>query len=494
MKLFSITLALVFLFSCSKKDEKKNQLFLNSPLNQISTISSWSEVSEPQAQAQIIVVNMQNEPIAQAEVLIGSAQGNPFKNNYLKTDDKGSVIVPKEWTQPAHVSVQASGYVRQTLLNQKPGQIIVKLNPSYLANKAVVSGQVTQLPVVNGDKLIDFGLVMSALTRADLLNFDFGLVISPFNDILSVAGYNAPVPSNVSLPTQKESYIFNLTVSKPQFRYFSSTLGARRMYAAGGRFPFKAVVDELRAGKPFYEVINYFDLKSGGFRDVTLTGAQTQVDIPGNELNFTQPIQITSPTIEADEVFVALAANDVGNYLIPTGLKKMTSNTQATLNTLADKPAYIVSVLKKQSEFMSQSPGADRLTASLIPYKQGQKTSLIPLISGPEISLLNNTYVVRMPPVEVSTGIYPLAISAAISNIQTVTDGDKTVNHLIKQWEILGTEWPQNFELPQWPLPATNLKRRLEVNYVGGVKDQNLNLGDELLKAATHVTHSSTDF
>ncbi len=494
MKLVSITLALAFLFSCSKQNEQKEFSIYNSPVAQLSAISSWSDLAEPQAQAQIVVVNTQNEPLAQAEVLIGRAQGSPFKNNFLKTDKNGVVTIPKEWTQPAHVTVQAAGYIRQTLLNQKPGQIVVKMNPAYLANKALVTGQVTQLPVVNGDKMIDFGLVMSALTRADLLNFDFGLVISPFNDVLTVAGYNAPVPSNVSLPTQKESYIFNLTVSKPQYRYFSSTLGQRRMYAAGGRFPFKAVVDELRGGKPFYEVINYFDLKSGGIRDVTLNGQQTQVDIPGNELTFNQAIQITSPTIEADEVYVALAASELGGFLIPTGLKKMPSNTTATLNTLASQPSYVVSVLKKQSEFMSQAPGSDRLTASLLPYKAGQKTTLIPLIADPAISFQNNAYQIQMPPVEVNTGIYPLAISAAVSDIQTVTEGDKTITHLIRQWEILGTEWPENIELPQWPLAATQGKRRLEVNYVAGNKDQNLNLGEELLKAATHVTHSSTDF
>jgi len=172
----------------------------------------------------------------------------------------------------------------------------------------------------------------------------------------------------------------------------------------------------------------------------------------------------------------------------------MPSNTTATLNTLASQPSYVVSVLKKQSEFMSQAPGSDRLTASLLPYKAGQKTTLIPLIADPAISFQNNAYQIQMPPVEVNTGIYPLAISAAVSDIQTVTEGDKTITHLIRQWEILGTEWPENIELPQWPLAATQGKRRLEVNYVAGNKDQNLNLGEELLKAATHVTHSSTDF
>ncbi len=489
--ILTLTVILLALTGCSDNKNKLPENAFNST-NSISQISSWAPLAKNQTQPVIQIVNQYNQPISDAKVLIGTAEGSPFKNNLFRSDKNGYIQNLNDWTTTEHVTADAKGFVRQTLLNQPPGLITIKLNPAYFVTTATISGQVTQLPVVNGDKNIDFGIVMSALTRSDFLNFDLGAVLSPVTDIMKVASYSVPVPTNVSLPTQKESYLFNLTIEKPQYRFFSQTLGARRLFAAAGRFPFKAVVDELRAGKPFYDVINYFDLHGGGIRDVTITNPTTSLDIPGNEFNFTLPITIASPSLNADEVFVALSASEVSGYLIPTGLKKMASNTTATLNALDNKPTFIVNVIKKQSEFSAQTPGADRLSAALLPYKANAKPSMLPLINDPSV-IDSNGYIIKMPTVTAVTGIFHLAVSAVISDIQVSGSADKSSTSLIRKWEVLGTKWPSEIQLPNWPLDTTN-KKHFEINFIGGTKEQNVNLGDELLKAATHVTHSSSDF
>lgn len=492
MRLLLLTIIPFLLFSCSQERSEYSVKGLQSKI-QPQSISSWVALSKSERSALIQVVNQFNEPIENAQILVGSATDNPFKNNFLTTDKNGSAMVPSDWSTPEHVTVDAAGYIRQTLLNQMPGNITIKLNTAYLSVPAMITGEVTQLPVVNGDKNIDLGLVMSALTRADLLNFNLNLILSPFSDVLTVAGQSAQLPSNISLPTQKESYIFNLTISKPKYRYYSPTNGDRRILAAAGKFPFKTVVDELRNGKPFYEMINYFDLTGGGLRDVNVKSPSTNLDIPGNELKFNSQVKITSPQLNPDEVFITMAANEVSGYLIPTGIRKMDSKSTVTLNTMQGKPVYTLSAIKKQSEFMVTAPGSDRLSAAFIAYKAGSAPSLMPLINDPVVSGSNSSYRISLPAVSSTKGVAGIAVTVAISDIQQIPDGNSTVTQLIRKWEIMGNDWPKNIQLPKWPL-STSSRKRFDVNFIGSAIKSSVILGDDLVNSATHLTHSSVDY
>ena len=54
--------------------------------------------------------------------------------------------------------------------------------------------------------------------------------------------------------------------------------------------------------------------------------------------------------------------------------------------------------------------------------------------------------------------------------------------------------WPEQMELPQWPLDSGATKKRVEINFLGSATAQPVQLDDSLIKAATHVSHASTDF
>lgn len=452
----------------------------------------WQDV-DADAAPQIKVVNQFGEPIAKAQVLIGQTDGNPFRGNFLETNASGVVQIPKEWNAPAHVTVDAAGYIRQTLLNQKPGNMTLRLNTAFLPQRAELRGQVTQLPIVNGDKLIDFGLVMPALTRADILNFDLDQVISPFTDTLTVVGQQAPLPSNVSLPSQKESYIFNLTIAKPTYRLMIPTLGPKRFFAARGRFPFKTVVDKLRGGQPFYEILSDLTLLGGGLRETQIINAQTNLDIPGTELEFKNTVQVQAATAQADEVLLMLVASDMAGTLIPTDVKKATSNQTMTLTSMANKPAYVVSVIKKQSEFMNHTSGSDRMTASLVPYKAGEKQKLLPLVGNPSI-VAANSYTISLPTAPQTTGIYGIAVSATISDLIDTQNGDEKISSANRRWEILGLGWGTQIQLPTWPLANMTTKKKVEINFIGSTSNKPVSLDDSIIEAATHVSHSSVEF
>ena len=480
----SVVLASTLLFWGCSQDKTES---VNTGLKEVSNKRIFIN-----GQAQVKVVNQYGEPV-QAKILIGTSDGVPFKGNFIVTTAAGVAMIPKEWTTPQHVTVDANGYIRQTLLNQDPSNLTIKLNQTYLATRAEVKGEVTSLPVVNGDKLIDFALVMPGMSRGDLLNFDLNSVISPYSDTLTAVGQSNPIPSNVSLPTQKESYFIGVTLTKPQYRMYTPSYGPKRVYAARGRFVFKDVVKELQNGTPFYELINYFSILGGGIRDITLTGPSTTLDLPGTELEFKSTLKVQSPVAATDEVLLVLAASDVASSLIPTDIKKPEQGATLSLSSLADKPAYVISVIKRKAEFMAATPGADRLTAALTAYTDNIKPVLLPLVENPTITTTNGIEI-TLPAAPVKEGINPLAVSAMISDLVEVQNGADKITNVNRRWEVLGAGWNAKIQLPNWPLDNMATKKRVEINFIGSTTNTSTPLDESLIQAATHVTHASKDF
>ncbi len=485
--LLSLVTALSLLtFSCSKKSD--------TPKSEIARFL-WTE--QATATAAIKVLNEFGEPIESAQVLIGNAQGTPFKGNFLNTNSKGIAQIPTDWAANAHVTVEATGYIRQTLLNQKPGDITLKLLRRAATNRPELNGKVTGLPVVNGDKMTDFALVIPAMTRGDLLNFDLNAVISPYSDAISVLGQQAKIPGNVSLPSQKESYLFPITIAKPVYRITSTTLGAKRFFTLRGQFPFKKMIDEMRAGKPFYDLINNFTIQGGGMRDITLTQPITTLDVPGDELVFSSKVSTQSATIAADEVQMVVAVSDVAGTLAPTDIKKFAGETLLQLVTLPNKKTYILNILKRKTEVDPVATAAaksNRISAALAVHNEAIKPLFLPLVESPTISETSG-FIIGLPSKPNQAGINALAVSASISDLVPVVSGAETIINVNRRWEVIGLGWDQSMELPKWPLGGDiAANRRVEINYIGSTTQQGAKLDAHLIEAATHVTHASTDF
>ncbi len=484
---FIALLGSVLLFTGCDKDKKDDK---SSSASEVVRFK-WSQ-KNTEAQAQITVINQYGEAVAGAQVLIGDSQGSPFRDNFVTSDGSGVARIPVEWVSPASVTVDAKGYIRQTLMNQFPGNITLRLNSAYLAQRAEVKGLVTGLPVVDGDKLIDFALVMPALTKADLLNFDLGQVISPYTDTFSAAGQTGDVPSNVSIPKQKESYFIGVTLDKPIYRLKVATLGPKKFVAARGRFVFKTVVSELRAGKPFQDLINHFSILGGSLRDATVTGPLTNLDIPGTEMSFSSVIQVNSPAMPADELLMVLATSDVAGVMVPTDVKRVVAGKATALQTLPAKTGYVISVAKKQADFNSTAPGTDRMSASFLPVANSAQ-KLLPIAGNPSITN-SGGYVINLPAAPAAEGVNALAVSASLSDLVEVKDGAKTVITTVRKWDILGSGWSQQLTLPKWPLETTPNRKRVEVNFIGSSTSKSTNIDDSLIENATHVSHASADF
>lgn len=495
MKIYNLWLLALINFTlllsgCNKDKGEKPESFVTT-----ASVSHflWSEKTEHQ-EARFEILNQYNEPLANAQILIGDEINSPFQNNLITTDKFGIAIVPANWNSPASVTVDAEGYIRQSLLNVKPGNLKLKLKVSSSAQGAEVRGLVNHLPVVNGDGFTDFALVMPALEKSDLLNLNMDQFISPYTDPITVANKKRSVTSNISLPKQKETYIISITLNKPVYRLKVPTLGTKKFAASRGRFVFKTVAAELNDGKELYELVNHFSFLGGGIRETSLIEDLTNLDIPANEIEFDKTLTLSPAATQADELLFVLAASHFSNSMITTDFKRATNKQVLKLQSIQNKPTTIVSLLKRQSEFMSQNPGSDRISASFLAYSPSRNLQkMLPLISNPSI-VNTNHYTISLPSFPTTEGINPLAVSASISDLIEVKDGDKTLLVPIKKWDILELGWNQQLILPKWPLETSTSRQRVEVKYIGSSLSKNSRFDDSLITNATHMTHASADF
>jgi len=319
-------------------------------------------------------------------------------------------------------------------------------------------------------------------------------VISPYNDTISAAGQKISIPSNVSLPKQKENYIIGITLDKGLYRLKTPTLGNKKLVSIRGRFVFKSVVDQFRAGKAFYEVLNDFSFYGGGIADASVLNPVTNVNIPGTSLNFNGQVQVNAVPANADEVPIVLAASEMNGYMVPTDVKRTAAGKTTTLQTLPNQQTYIVSVVKKQSEFMANTPGADRITASAVPYSANMQNKLLPLIANPSVTG-RDSYVISLPAAPTTDGISPIATTAIISDLVESKEGEATVISAIHKWEVVGAGWSSQINLPKWPQSDLegSAKKRVEINFIG-TNDKSSACQSICLDSATHLTHASADF
>jgi|GEM_PF-3046157 len=172
-------------------------------------------------------------------------------------------------------------------------------------------GSVDDYNIRNGDDRLDFGLVIPSLTKAQVMDFNLSYVLSSETAVIRAAGQKINVPSNLSLPKQNERYsFFTIRVDKPEFKLPLTSQGLpSEVVALEGRFPFTSTVDNLRAGKPLFTVINSFSFKSYSVSplDVNAPDAPLALSVGQRAINGAQ-VEFISPLAE-DTDFVTLGLN-----------------------------------------------------------------------------------------------------------------------------------------------------------------------------------------
>jgi len=440
------------------------------------------------------IVGEDLQPLAGAKILIGTEQEVPFAGNYLVADTSGHIDLPAGWSETTAVTIDVPGYVRATYFEQAPGDRTYRLRKKMSTATAQyeVKGVTTGHKPVDRDDIIDFGLVIPALTRNDFMSFNIDSVISPQSDVISIVGYDAEVPSNITFPKQKESYILPVTVDKPSYRTYFTESGVQKVFAARGQFPFKKVVDKLRKKAPMYELVNDFTILGGGVKDIDVAKASTSVDLSVIDLDFKGKVNVTAPAISGDETMMVVGVAHMNEFMIPTDVKVVKSGQKQSIATL-DNKGSVLSVLKKTKDLDPKAPaGSDPLSAVLIPAGNGVTPQFLPLMADPTLAANGDMLLPKMNPIQ---GVNAIATYAVVSQVAQTMQGSQKVLVNSSYWEMYAPAWAESLNLPKWPegnhLPG---KKHWEVNLLGSLNVSQVDLGPAMINNATHVTHSSLDF
>lgn len=484
LKLVSLALASGLLVSCSKPSIPKRQ-------------GAWDQVAgllglQTQATA-LKVMDVHGKPVANAQILIGTGVDQPFAENFIATDANGAFTAPAGWDSPQAVTVNAPGYVRATYFEQLPNGQTYTLRPLVGAQEIKLTGQTNGYKTVDRDGIVDFGIVIPSLTKATLFNFDISAFISPETDAISVIGRSINIPKNIVLPQQRESYFFPIELNKPNYSLSFRGPGERMIYVARGTFPLDDVINEVRNGKEFYELVNYLAIKGGALRKLDLQ-QDTQLTLPVNELNYTGSRRITGPAFKNDEVVLTAALAEWKGWYYPTDVKMLDAGKARNLTIATGGQPSLISILKRKDE-MSLTQNTDRLSAHFASFDDGMTPNFLPLMEKPAVT---DAFAFAVAPVAKPAHVFEGAQFAVLSKVTQIQVAGRNLDVLENIWEVYSPGWMATTQIPQWPgeaAPAGKLRWEVTLTALPGENSvQNVDLGPKWLDAASHATRASQDF
>ncbi len=496
----------------------------------LATATWAASASTAASTASLRVVNENNQPVANATILLGYEPGNPFSGNVLKTAADGSAGIPTDWKAALPVTVQAPGYITSTVPVLTPGEHLLTIIAQESANQIEIKGTATDFGRLIKDGKVDFAMVIPAMTRESMLAFDIASVISPQNDTIEIIGNSVDIPSNITLPNQEESYIFPITLDKPDYRVYVREPGAYKMYAMHGQFPLQRVVDDIRGGKSMFEVINHFTFKQSGQRNINVSGNMRNVNLPVNQTPFNATTSVKAPAFPADKVMISLnlsAENDT--LFMPTDMKRLTPNQTMALKTNASLgTGHVLSLLldAPKTTPVSEEDAAAELQRSLnplnrfidaLPMKEaGQPVvkakatydfnkmtftfqpasgtvtpAFLPMIAAPQI--VNNVMKLQMP--TLPNGLTGIATYMVLSEIEELGTGSVKSERRTRMWEIWNAGFIQQMEMPRVTFTKRpDRKYRWEVMFLA--RPSNFVFADAPgsrvdLSTVTHVTRNA---
>jgi hypothetical protein len=451
------------------------------------------------------VVNVNGDPVAFADVLIGPEPNVPFKGNMVKTDANGMIPDVPAWTKAESVTVESADFVRTTFLNVTPSARQLQLHTADSPNLFEVKGKTDGFGRLRRDGNVDFGLVIPAMTKENLIGFDLTDIISPEVDTIRVAIRDVDLPSNLTLPKQRETYIVPITFNKPAYRSYLKRKGFTRMVAAHGRFPLKKVVDAFQDEKPIFDIVNEFEFIQSGAIDFDIEKNVAGKDIKVDQLKFDAKTSIQAPNFSSSSVMLSLALVDQSGYLTPSDLKKVDPGKSAELKIPSQNADnYILSVLSPSAD-LTLREGEDRKISSngqdeskfgqlslvLQDSTPGQTPNFIPLVDEPTIQ--GNVITLTSP--TSPAGIEPIGTYIVLSEVTSVPNSSFNSEIKVRLWELFSPEWEDQIELPKVTINRDPAKKyRWEVLYLGKgqnkVNGGNAN-GTYQLNDVTHVSRNA---
>lgn len=441
--------------------------------------------------------------IARAKILIGSKLGDPFKDNWLITDDSGSIELATPWSQSLPVTIDAPGYTRLTVMDQKAEEKTFQLKLMPMMKDLVVEGDTGNFGSFPNDGYAHFGIVLPLLDPATLLTFNPLDLLSSQVDILSVYGKKIALPSNFTLPRQDQQYgFFPITLDKPNYSWLVDHEDSYTLAAVHGKFPFRKVIDAIQSGKQISEVFNDCDFLSAGVRTINVQGARQSLDLSVNDVAINTPVQVQAPNLPSGETLAVTSLSSYNGKYYPTDLKQLKSRESRSVKLRANDNAPIIFAVRTKigtrAQFQETSTGEIgmnlyKLSAAsgvlyFDPFHQKLAPEPLELLAPPSYDRKNNLHV--NIPKSAPAMIEKMTVATLLEVIpyhNQLGDFEK----LKAKWEVTTSDWTRDISLPEWPEDTLGKANRWEVALMGAGASANKTLGTTRM---THVTRNSVNF
>jgi hypothetical protein len=260
------------------------------------------------------------------------------------------------------------------------------------------------------------------------------------------------------------------------------------------------VLSDLQDKKPYYELVNNFEMLSNSDSPVSFLNETNKVNLSAGQANFDQSKTAIAPTLNSDEAMLGLNCLKNKNIFSPIDIKYFQSKEQQSLKATSSPDQYFVGVIKNKNEFDSGSSNTERMSLVILPWTASasnyQFLSLIPnpmVISKQEFNIT--------PPKKLDT-LIESGYSAVISEITTINlSAGKTIELKSSKWEIYSPTWSHKITLPDLNL-SKDKKYRLEVSFLSQKPDNARNVNfysvswnyESQTENATHITKSAVNF
>jgi hypothetical protein len=448
------------------------------------------------ASATLIVNGPSGAPIAGAKVMVGTRANVPFPGNVLTTDRNGQVRVPNGWNSPQPVTVEAAGFVRATYFGRSPQDGTLRLSKSVSDQNHELKGVVSGYGNLPNDGWMDVGFVIPAIHRSQLNFFQAAALVSSEVDSFKVFGQTVEIPSNLTIPRQRETYIIPLTFEKPTYRTYLTETGTIPVAATHVKFPFREVADALRGGTPLIQLINKFQFLQTSIRNVAIGTGSTSQDLVVNEIKFDGQATVKAPGYAPELTMISISLAETGNHYYITDTKKIDPGKQINLAIprSAAGRGVVVSVLGKFEERTltnTNGDSTDNFSAVTTLWGQSESFDFLAIPKAPEV---RNSGLRLHPPRSVA-GVAPALTYAVLSKVEVVDKGTFKLEKKFPQWELYASDWASSLDLPDFP--NSNVpqgKHRWEVSFGGQSAGSGRTLpGPDALEKASHVTRSVVD-
>lgn len=435
------------------------------------------------------------KPIVGAQVLIGQQTGQPHIGNLLITDSQGSIDTKDLdwWTGDEYVTVQAAGFVRTTLVAQKKSGLQLTLRKPP-AGRTQLTGQTTGYGQLSNNGVLDASLIYRSILKTELATLDPVRLLESEVDVQTLKGQEVKFPSNLSIPSQTETIFLFVSVdmNKPIYRLFVDLASQASASLVGicAQTGFKKMIDDLKSGQSFLELINSLNFKSYSVRPIALSpnmsGKTFGLDfaIQENRLFLTQGVQ--AGVVPSGFAVVATALTPVGSEFLVTDVKKLLNGESKLLSVPQNSnSSWILKTLKKNDPQRTDFTGSDYETASAILMRPQEQIALgfLPAVLPPTTQGRS----LNLPAVNIPLGLQADSVRITLSQLQTQNQGVVKKVAKLALWDFFVAQPVAKVTLPILGNDPWEIKGAFRWDYSLAAKPVGA-------KELTHLTKSAIDF